>query len=613
MTRDFVKNYPVINFCSSTKITFLLVALCLNAQIVGTLWLPSVHFFFDAVGVRDGGTVWHANSFNTFFDLAMAHSKGPLHFILLNLYYNLIGNCLPLNPLTAQFPNGLCVCLIVLFSFLLGKDLHSERFGLLLAVSITLTPWLASTIRYPWFYNTLAILMHLVCLYSSIRLIRNPTVCSKLSFSLSLTVYLLVGLDWPSFLMMLFLFFLFSRSLKAITGNIFNLLPVSTMALFGFWALRVYMDNPKLLCRSLIIYPFLKFNEYTSVSVDSLVLLWQSFGITYLLAILFIILAVIQKVKVLRRETQLSNSHAERTQSSGSKSLVGPCVIWVLCGSYFFCTATRLSTTYAYVVAFPVAFLCSLALSRCSNVFLIPIIAIMLLLHWNGLFYDTRIVARHYDDQRVLAAACFLIEQRPDLLEASKTAFLPRHMAANVGQYARGTNQRIVMPLFFPAMSKKLSNPESAEARVFDQWYPEWMRSFGSRKAVLHEFVRKFENTGRINADWLIIESNLLEVVPPKGRRYYWIDPVSVDFYKRLLKASHVSWIVCLEDNSGRRLWIGEVANDHCVNLDSAPTLRVGPLAKRYSQVYDSISFLKKNMQGDYRNLSANGKYIFFY
>ena len=92
---------------------------------------------------------------------------------------------------------------------------------------------------------------------------------------------------------------------------------------------------------------------------------------------------------------------------------------------------------------------------------------------------------------RVLAAATFLIEQRPDLLRSGKVALLPTDEASNVGQYARGPYARIVMPFDYPAVLT--------------------VHGVASKPEVLKDFVEAYERRGEIKADWVVLTSSLLD------------------------------------------------------------------------------------------------------
>ncbi|MCP4368610.1 MAG: hypothetical protein GY797_10935, partial [Deltaproteobacteria bacterium] len=129
---------------------FLLIALYIGLLVF--FGLPAVHAWHDPVIVRDTGTMWASLSWqlpwNDSFSgpiAVMYHIEGPLQFLLLNAYYYTIGDILPLNPMTTQIPHAIITFFCVYFFYLIGKKVHSEKFGYLCAVMFVLIPWLPIT------------------------------------------------------------------------------------------------------------------------------------------------------------------------------------------------------------------------------------------------------------------------------------------------------------------------------------------------------------------------------------------------------------------------------------------------------------------------------------
>ena len=170
---------------------------------------------------------------------------------------------------------------------------------------------------------------------------------------------------------------------------------------------------------------------------------------------------------------------------------------------------------------------------------------------------------RGHDDRRVLAASAYLLEHRPDLLEESKTAFLPRRRPANVGQYAGGTYRRILMPKPFPVLRKVEGN------------FPEITKE-------LLDFVEGHENEGKIGADWLVLTP---EVLTTSGKV----------FYTQVFEDEQIYWVANLRDAAGREIWIGEIT-DKRRPLSEAPVIDAEPLADTYTEKYDRVNFLIKDL-----------------
>jgi len=169
------------------------------------------------------------------------------------------------------------------------------------------------------------------------------------------------------------------------------------------------------------------------------------------------------------------------------------------------------------------------------------------------------------DDRRVMAAAAFLNERRPDLLAPGKVALLPRDDAANVGQYARGRNTRLVMPRDFPVDLR--------------------LRSSASKLQPLLDFVSAYRDRNELHIDWLILSPELYSEGRPPVR----------SFYQRLRDDPRIHWIADLTDHRGRKLLLGEVVAAAGGNVP--PVVDVDPLADVYARKYDRLDFLRRNVR----------------
>ena len=154
-----------------------LVLLC-----VALIGQPSTHYFFDAVGIRDAGTVLYG------LDLAagswldgikeavyrsLAHIEGPLQFLLLNLYYAIAGNFVPLSPTTAALPN-VAFALIAFFCTLrLSKDLFGRGEGIAIGLLFVSQPWVFQVSRMPWFFNIMTSAMEFAIILILARFMRR--------------------------------------------------------------------------------------------------------------------------------------------------------------------------------------------------------------------------------------------------------------------------------------------------------------------------------------------------------------------------------------------------------------------------------------------------------
>ena len=170
-----------------------------------------------------------------------------------------------------------------------------------------------------------------------------------------------------------------------------------------------------------------------------------------------------------------------------------------------------------------------------------------------------------------LAAACFLLEQRPDLLEEGKVYVATggaritkgEHGAA-VSEYARAHSIPLLIPLDWPATRS------------------------GIRDGAWHErrhFVENYLGKGHIKADWLILESEALSE-----------SNIGRDFFLQLLHDASVTWIARFTESTGQVIYIGEVKQSGAVPIEEAPEMDVKALSDRYEAKYDRIGFLKHNI-----------------
>lgn len=541
--------------------------------VVGSFALPSVHYFFDAVAIRDTGTVWESLTWNVsdkrhFLPAAvMCHIEGPLQFLLLNFYYYLIGDLFPLNPTTTQFPNTIITFLCIIFAYLIGKKLYSDRFGYLCAVMFALMPWLAITIRLPWVFNTLSCCFELSTIYFYIGFVQEPEKgFYRAAAPISLAMYFTTGLDWPAFLFILFIYLGLSKKLRQAVRNVYNIIPLTVVFSFAcvslwlYYYVKYYSPGQSYLYKqTMLLYPFIKVGvggTFPSLS-KIIIYLVKTFGLTFPLAISGVV-----SYFYLRRKQIFSSDDIGVIQK---RDFVAIMSLWLFVFSIPLLKNVG-SVTYGYVLAVPVAILSSLFLVRVKSHFVVLLVFVLIGFQW----YSTtqaRTFAFRDDDRRVLAAAAFLIEKRSDLLEKGKRAFLPRNEPSNVGQYARGRNGFIAMPMNFPT--------------------EKFLHSAGTKEEILMDFITAYNDSGEIRADWLILSS---ETVTPSAHNQ------SSEFYRRLFADPQITWIACFKDNKNRKLWLGEV-KEGGFPADMVKVYDVDFLADIYAEKYDKISFLKRNVR----------------
>jgi hypothetical protein len=543
---------------------------------VGQWGLPTVHAFYDGVAMRDSCTVWDSLTWNVrdgrhFLPAAFlgAH-EGPLQVLVLNLYCHAVGDLLPLNPRTMQIPNTILAFSIAWMAFVLGRSMHSERFGYLCALSFVVVPWLVGTIRSPWVFNLLSVLCEFTVIWLYVRFSGEPErPWLRIAAPASLALYLLTGLDWPSFISALVLLLLLSRRLRPALHNWWNALPGAVIVVFAVWTIALFVygryyapHHAHLYKWALLVIPFFKVLGADSVPLPGpariIEYAWDTFGPALPVALAGVVAAMMSR----GRPAQAAITSPAAMEALLPKILTAMAV-WLL--ALIPLLRTSNAPSYGYVVAVPMAIMsaCLLVSVRAPVAALLVAATLVCQLRLVPVYMTVPDSARN----RVLAAATFLIEQRPDLLRAGKVALLPTDEASNVGQYARGPYTRIVMPFDYPAVLN--------------------VHGVASKAEVLKDFVEAYERRGEVKADWVILTSSLLD------------DEGSArGFFQRLRDDPRIRWIATFKESHGRdrALWVGEVAGAGA-GREPAREYDVEALARRYEEKYDRISFLKRDVR----------------
>jgi len=533
---------------------------------IGTVGLPTVHAFYDAAAIRDMSTVWPSLTWRIrderhFLPVAvLGQHEGPLQFLLLNLYSASVGDLFPLSPRTMQFPNTILAFLGAVAAFRLGRKLHSERLGVLFALSLALMPWLAITVRFPWVFNLLSVLLELTTLLCYLGFVLEPERrFYRYAAPLSLAAYLLTGVDWPSFLFAVALFLALTGRLRGALENRFNAIPAAVVLTYATWAAAVFVygryyapERAHLYQRSLLLFPFFKVGTAGTLPSATRVLqyAWATFGPTLPCALAGLAAAARLDWP---GEDPSSPGHAVR------RRFLLAMAVWMVLALVPLLRTSN-AESYGYVAAAAMALMAACLLVRLPAWAGLIVLATMLIVQLQVL--PIRMFNSDTDDLRVPAAATFLIEQRPDLLAPDRTAFLPGDQAANVGQYARGQNTRLVMPADYPV-----------ERTV---------HSVASKEEALRRFMEAYERTGEIRAQWLVLSS---ELVSDQTK--------AAAFYRGLRDDPRIHWLAGFTGRQGRGLWIGEIGVPTA--RGPIPAYDVESMAREYERKYDRYSFLKRN------------------
>lgn len=530
----------------------------LSATLVayGQVSQATAHYFFDGVSVRDTGTTFPAvfdeGGILKIITHAFFHNEGPLQYVLLNVYSFLASGVAPLSPSTLQLPNTVFAIITAIIAYMLGKELVSSRAGLYCAAVFASAPWLAFTIRVPWYFNTLSCMLQMQTVYSYLAFVKNSQSRHRIIAPIALSVYLLTGLDWPIFAIALVTFVVLCGRVKTILFNPYNGFPLAVLALYVLWVLALHINGYDY--RSGVLLYWLQKADGGNIAnygalLENTLLPWGVQGVV----------AVVGLSWLLRMRPK------ESLNQKSEYAFYCAMVVWLIVGGLSIAKTSK-HISYLYVVAVPSAVLAGAAMGRLKP--LIAGVLIVAMFSWQLHYFIDRnkpYYPADADGQHVLAAAVYLNEIRPDLLGFGKTALVPRDQPANVSHYARGANHRIVMPRYYP--DSKTSHSVSSDSEA------------------LLRFVETYESTSDILADWVILESTM------------WAKGVKGEkFWSALKDDPKIHWIASFQDPGGSVLYLGEVVKRQGTSMREAPSVDVAPLVAKYRRDYDRYSFLKRNV-----------------
>ena len=547
--------------------TLFFIVLLILLYFLGNEGLPLAHEWLDPVAMRDSGTMFpylmsRPDPLRSIVLATLQHREGPLQYIMINLYCLAVGDMFPLNPSTMQLPNTIIAFLTCLFAFLMCKRLFSLRMAFYCAAAFALAPWLAHTIRLPEYWDTLSCLLHFSTFYFFACFIEEPdSLFYKIAAPTSFALYMLTAMDWPMFIFCLLVFFFLSGKLGALLRNVYNAIPVVVILLLIVWtvALTVKFGEDGLLT-SRLVYPFSRFGiETAQLTTERL---WQKTLLPWGPQLLVAFAGLAAYALHYRKKFE-----SDRL----TRSLLDSMCVWLVLAAPPLMVSSG-SPQYVYVLAMPTAVLAAFMLSNIRIHYGLPIVLIMLIVQ---IYFVTDGNFRFKTDERrrILAAACFLIDQRPDLLGPCKAPFAsganPQGKGRDAGavtSYMRARSKSLVMPYEFPVTRSGTLHPSP-----FD------------------DFVSAYNNEDKIMADWIILGSQAFSDQNPAR-----------DFFRRLLNDPNIRWIARFREN-GEEIYIGEVAKGEGTPAAEAPLMDVKSLSDRYEAKYDRISFLKNNVEYAWR------------
>lgn len=534
---------------------------------LGRIGLPLAHDFSDPLCMRDTSLVVSAlldrgTSFTVLTMEAMKHLEGVTQFVLMSLYCMGIGDGFPLTPATMQFPNTVVGIVACVFTFLLIRRLIDSRTAYFTTIAFLLTPWIATVIRLSWYFNMLALLLQFSTAYFLTRLMNEPASrLWRIMVPVSLSVYLFSSLEWPSYFLFVALFCMLSGNLAQMVRNRYNVLLVTSFAALLAWDIALCVKfGMEGLINTRLLYAFTA--SYRSISIGGSEGFWNNVILGWGPLMAFALGGA--AFYLLKWRKSLSMPRITR-------GFMDACGLWLVWATGIILLGIG-HRTYLYVLGMPAAVFSGLVLSKVPFRPVVAIIAALgvfqvgVITEWGfGLNSDGR--------RRVLAAACFLIDNRPDLLSSDKTLVAVdcriaggKGLGAAVAQYSRPQKEAVVIRHFLPVPGRPSRPP-------------------GSETSIVDDIIDGYERTGLLETNGLIVESNALAETNPASK--FWV---------RVMNDPSIRWIAVFRENGGD-IFVGEVAPGKAVPLKDAPVMDVKTLSDRYLEKYDRSSFLKTNLE----------------
>jgi hypothetical protein len=535
--------------------------------LLGRIGMPLAHDFYDPLVMRDTCLVVPAlldrgASLITLLVEAMKHLEGPVQFVLMNSYCLLIRDTFPLTPTTMQFPNTVLAWATCLFAFLLIRRLFDLKLAYCTVTAFVLTPWIAQVIRLTQYFNMLSLLFHFSTAYFLLGLMMEPTSRFwRVMAPLSLAVYFWSSLDWPSYVLFLCLFCMFSRKWSEVVRNPYNALTIVALAPLLAWDILLYTKfGFHGLAYTRLLYPLAVSSKGAASATLSSIWANHVAGWGPLMAVSFGGLVY-----------YLLSARSRLSSDSMARSFLDACGLWLVWATVMVLLVAD-HRTYLYVLGMPAAVLSGLAFSKIRTRALVAIVAALAVFQI-GVVTDWGFGAKNDDRRRVLAAACFLMEYRPDLLAPDKTLLAvecrrggEKGLGGAVAQYARPQKMPVVVTDHFPVTG----------------WLGRGAGPGGTR--AIATIIEEYNKHGKLNVDGVILESKVLSKQNPA--RKFWL---------RVVNDPNIRWLARFKEDAGE-IFIGEVAPGNGASLEYAPLMDVKALSDRYLEKYDRFSYVKSNL-----------------
>ncbi|MCP4368047.1 MAG: hypothetical protein GY797_08055, partial [Deltaproteobacteria bacterium] len=400
-----------------------------------------------------------------------------------------------------QIPHAIITFFCVYFFYLIGKKVHSEKFGYLCAVMFVLIPWLPITARRVEVFILFSTLFELAAFYFYLGYVQEPgRKLYKIAAPVSIALYLTGAMDWPSFFVVLFIFLVLNKTLRQALKNPYNIFPgVVLLGYFLFSAAAYWIGEAPWRLPAMFSSPFQKvFSNSASLATTPLSsmlrFVHKAFGPGGLLAVVGVFLFVFSKKLLLSRQEFRTAVHKKFFMTMSVWLIVFSLPLLKFAASLTLETNLRGFLTYSYVIGIPMTIFSALLLVKDKRGFFIAgVVCLMVWNQWHVIITNEQTFTFKNPDRRVLAVTAFLIEQRPDLLGKDKIAFLAGEQARSIGQYARGQNMVLSLFADYPKyLAKKFrENPGK------------------SIEGFAEDMILSYTVQRKLKVDWLILTPEL--------------------------------------------------------------------------------------------------------
>ncbi len=556
-------------FSNWTTAHWIVFGFAIYFVLTSTIGARSVHHFFDPVGIRDMCTVgphltWLPQEKLGYWIPvgAMKHLEGPLQFLFLTTYCSWFGNIMPLDPLRMSIPNIFLFLLGGLLLFKFSRELKLKNPWIAPAL-LFVTPWVSIVARRPWQFNTFSFLLECLTFFFYFKFLKERKFKYSLLGGLSLALYFLTGLDWPSFVFFLIFFWIIAGIYQKKGFFPSLLLPLLVVVVHLTWVIPLwllYHDPESRFYKieywrhNLLVYPFKKMSGGFPSIERFLEYLFIHMGPVFLIA------AIAAGIYLWNQRSHIKSAFKGKLNPENA--------IWSALGAWILIAALLLlkkssSTMYIYIIGVPCLLWTARVLQNRTKV-TTGVIALSMAIQLWFISKDGQFKWPGTDDRRVTAMAAYIIENHPELLVKGQRALLPRNVPANVGQYTRGQYERIIIPVQFPITFRKTA--------------------VGSDEALMKKLILDYRKKHKFNFDWVVFtDSNAKNI---KSWNY-------APDYAKILKDTSVQWVAEMTDHKSRKIWLGIVGQ----KAKEKKQLDTGRWADIYRKKYDRIDFLKNDLE----------------